>query len=423
MGQVKRATYTKALAADAVVTRDKNGRRWTVVTPRGKSPTRCEVVRIGGRDRVKIPTGDWYYTYTGLGGKTLKQTVGPDKHEAEAAMLEREKEIRAQRRGDYDGYTREKGLQKPLAEWLDDYLALLAAKRRGETYIRSMRQQVGLVLTAGPRPWATWYDVTADGLTTFLAWLRKNPRVARLKTLGPSALNGYRASINSFTKWLAAKLKVHNPIPEVPRFNPRLDVRRSVQPLTDAQLSQLVRAAGTHDRHRGMKGSDRAMLYLVAAYTGFRAGELAVLTPERFALDASRPGVLLKAGEDKAKRGVVQPLPPFLVEMLRPWLVGKKASERVWPGTWASQRNAFTFFRADLALAGVPTKDAEGRWLNFHGLRRKYISAVVRVVLNPKQAQILARHASFSMTFDTYASADFGGLADAVDRMPAPPAG
>src|SRR5204862_1432763 len=48
-------------------------------------------------------------------------------------------------------------------------------------------------------------------------------------------------------------------------------------------------------RPLGLAGLDRAVLYAVAGASGFRAGELATLTPESFALDADPPTVTLPA--------------------------------------------------------------------------------------------------------------------------------
>ena len=51
------------------------------------------------------------------------------------------------------------------------------------------------------------------------------------------------------------------------------------------------------------------MLYRVAAYTGYRAGELAELTPEHFRLDAEPPHVTMFARDSKGKREEPIPLP------------------------------------------------------------------------------------------------------------------
>ena len=51
-----------------------------------------------------------------------------------------------------------------------------------------------------------------------------------------------------------------------------------------------------------LPGPDRAMLYRVAAVTGFRANELRSLTPESFDLDSDLPAVTVAAAYSKRRR-------------------------------------------------------------------------------------------------------------------------
>jgi integrase len=79
------------------------------------------------------------------------------------------------------------------------------------------------------------------------------------------------------------------------------------------------------------------MLYLVAAYTGFRAGELASMTAKSFDLNADPPTLTVQANYSKRRRTDTQPLRPDLAEMLRDYLQEKVESDKeesglVWPG-------------------------------------------------------------------------------------------
>ena len=58
---------------------------------------------------------------------------------------------------------------------------------------------------------------------------------------------------------------------------------------------QSVDAAEFGAKAGGLSRPDRAMLYRLALGTGFRADELATLTPERFALDSDPPTVTVMA--------------------------------------------------------------------------------------------------------------------------------
>lgn len=116
------------------------------------------------------------------------------------------------------------------------------------------------------------------------------------------------------------------------------------------------------------------MLYLVAAYTGFRVSELAVLRPADFHLDDPTPIVTLPAKYTKNKREVRQPIPAVIVPRLRSWLIGLDPHKTAWPACADWSRRALRCLRSDLKRAGIPRLDSQGKPLNFHGLRRKYVS-------------------------------------------------
>jgi integrase len=91
------------------------------------------------------------------------------------------------------------------------------------------------------------------------------------------------------------------------------------------------------------------MLYRVAAGTGFRAGELASLTPRNFDLDADTPAIRLEAKSSKRRCADVQPIREDLAATLKPWLADRPATKTVWPGWWRDQ--AAEMIRADLRRA------------------------------------------------------------------------
>ncbi|MGD0041310.1 MAG: hypothetical protein ABSE84_12965 [Isosphaeraceae bacterium] len=57
----------------------------------------------------------------------------------------------------------------------------------------------------------------------------------------------------------------------------------------------MVEATAANPFVKGMTGPDRAMLYALAAGTGFRREELRTLTPEQFNLDSDPPTVRVLA--------------------------------------------------------------------------------------------------------------------------------
>ena len=76
----------------------------------------------------------------------------------------------------------------------------------------------------------------------------------------------------------------------------RQPIARHVRrPLTPEEAARLVEATAANPFVKGMTGPDRAMVYALAAGTGFRREELRTLTPERFNLDSDPPTVRVLA--------------------------------------------------------------------------------------------------------------------------------
>ena len=70
--------------------------------------------------------------------------------------------------------------------------------------------------------------------------------------------------------------------------------------LSVAEINRLLDAARQQNPLRGLSGPDRAMLYLVAIQTGFRASELASLTVGDLNLDQDRAVAILDGGRTKS---------------------------------------------------------------------------------------------------------------------------
>ncbi len=62
------------------------------------------------------------------------------------------------------------------------------------------------------------------------------------------------------------------------------------------------------------------MIYQIAAWTGFRKGEIGSLTIGSFDLDSQACTATVPAAFSKRRREDIQILHPYLVEKLRSWL-------------------------------------------------------------------------------------------------------
>jgi hypothetical protein len=161
------------------------------------------------------------------------------------------------------------------------------------------------------------------------------------------------------------------------------------------------------------------MLYRVSAATGYRAGELAALTPTGFVLDGSPPSIDLDGAFTKNGKPACQPIPADLAADLRGFLAARPSGRPVWPGTWSDR--AAEMIQADAVAAGVPvtvdTKDGP-QVLDFHSLRSSYATFLDGLDISLKARQELMRHSDPRLTMNRYTRAKLHDLGAAVEKLP-----
>ncbi len=186
-----------------------------------------------------------------------------------------------------------------------------------------------------------------------------------------------------------------------------------------------------------MTGPDRAILYRVAAGTGFRASECRSLTPASFRVDDDPPTIALWAASSKRRRDDVQPIRVDLANLLRGWLAGRAADAPVFASM--PERTA-VMIRADLRRAKAgwirgtrdrlerqKRRDAEflaeidnaGRVVDFHSLRATYVTLLIKGGASVKAVQELARHSDPKLTLNVYSQLGVHDLAGAIAKLPA----
>jgi integrase len=240
---------------------------------------------------------------------------------------------------------------------------------------------------------------------------------------GPATVNAYVSALRSFTRWLVRDRRAgDNPLAGLSGVSTAGDVRHDRRALPPDELGTVLQAAlASGTSFRGLSGRDRHFLYLTACGTGFRAGELASLTPESFDLETTPPTATVPAGYTKNKRLAVQPLPAEVAEALRGYLCDRPAGRPVWGGAWAHDRVAAQMLRIDLKAAGIPY-EVEGPdgplYADFHALRHSYVALLDRAGLTLKQAMQLARHSDPRLTMAVYGRAQLHDLGAAVEGLP-----
>jgi len=228
----------------------------------------------------------------------------------------------------------------------------------------------------------TLYRVNAFGFTDFSQI--SAAAAAKMLPKNQKTASYYAQALRSFVNWAIREgILEKNPLlnlrVSLKTYNPTL-MRRS---LTKEELDKLL--STENPPFRGLTASARVMLYRTAINTGFRAQELASLTPHHL----TPAGLILLSADSKNGKAAVQPIPSAFREQFSAYVSGFDSHQKLWPGTW--WRRAKDMLQRDCKC------DAD-----FHCLRVTYITELVRMGYFPKQVQTLARHSTMELTMRYY---------------------
>jgi integrase len=191
------------------------------------------------------------------------------------------------------------------------------------------------------------------------------------------------------------------------------------------------------------------MLYILAAWTGYRRQELSSLTRTSFKLTTTPPKVTVTAAYSKRRRQDVIPLHHEVAARVKSWLASKKdlaASEPVFdlraPG--GQLRRTSKMMKLDLERARkawieeaksdrkernrreesdfLEYQDEQGMYADFHANRHTFITNLAKSGVSPKVAQTMARHSDINLTMSVYSHVKMEDQAAAIAVLPAPPA-
>jgi integrase len=369
--------------------------------------------RIDPRNGKKIrrKKKKWYVRYRDAAGNLKTQVGFTDKEATRQLGAELERRVAREQAGIVGPSENHAGT--PLTEHIDDYRRYLLAKGNSKEHVDKTCQRARDVLTncEFDKPG----EITPSPVADCLAALRESG-------LSPNSSNGYLTAFKGFLNWIVKDGRLpHNPLKHLGKVNTEIGRRHVRRVLSLEDFDRFLGAARNSPRQRyKMAGPDRAMLYLMAACTGFRASELGSLTPESIDLDGDPATVTVKASYSKRRREDVQPLPSHLAGPLKEWLFDKPAGEPLWPGTWAKSKKGSELVRLDLDAAGIVYRDAEGRVYDFHSLRSQFITGLARAGVHPRTAQVLARHSDVNLTMKHYTHLGMADLHAAVENLPGP---
>lgn len=288
--------------------------------------------------------------------------------------------------------------------------------------------------------------------------------------------NGYRQACVTFINWcVRAGRLTHNPLLAVAVADQRADTRRQRRALTEEELARLLDAAQRRPLadaltvRRGKAkgkplanlspetredllriGRERALIYKTLVLTGLRKGELASITVGQVDLGGRVPHLLLRARDEKNRRGSEIPLRADLAADIRSWLADRltgaqqaaRDSEDPIPAALASGEplldvpdGLIRIFDRDLVFAGlarvekrggkevVVKTDDRGRTIDVHALRHTFGTHLSKAGVPLRTAQAAMRHSDPSLTANVYTDPKLLDVAGAVASLPDLPLG
>ncbi len=405
---------------------------------------RKTVVRLDettGR-KVKTKSKKWWGQYKDSLGRLRRVPLSVDKQCAQAMLTRITRQVEREKAGLVD--PTEEQRKRPLAEHLHEFESYL--RNRGVA-LRGLRETMRMLRRiATESQWRRIADISATAALEFLGGLRRNG-------LSAQTYNHYLKAAKQFTRWLVRDHRTPvDPLAHLSRLNILLDRRHDRRALSPDEFARLIAAARGGKRIEGLHGPDRAMLYAVAAWTGFRKAEIGSLTLRSLRLDDDPPTATIAACYSKHRRQDTQILHPELVRQLKAWLATKRnlssdkplfPISRRFPG--GIERKTYKMIELDLRAARDQWLDEvkddaaeterrlktdflcysnhDGLFADFHSLRHLFITNLERAGLSPKMAQTLARHSDIRLTLGVYTHVGLHDQSAAINTLPGPPTG
>ncbi len=312
MASVFKRTRRKPIPKNAEILERRN-RLYAVWNSRGRR-RRAPVAEDG--QTVLIEDDSYTVEWFDWQGKRQRTSGGPDKDAAEALGRKLESDEMQRRRGLIDPAAERFAAEgrRPIFEHVSDFRGHLESKGDTKEYVDLVSSRLQSVIwTCG---FERLSDLTASAVQAMIAGLRDDKS---LRTC-----NGYLRAIKGFSRWTWHDgRRGADPLASLRAYNELTDRRRERRAISEDEFVHLVQAAEVGPTVESVPGPDRAMMYVLSAWTGFRRRELASLTLQSFSLKLDPPTVAVAAAHSKRRRDDTQVLHSVVVARLQAWLATK----------------------------------------------------------------------------------------------------
>lgn len=355
-------------------------------------------------------------------GKRITKTLFTDKIASRRKLDQLVQEAEQRAVGMIDRYAEHR--MRPIAEHIAEYLAhcehIGHAKRHRQVKKADLKRLIN--------------DIGAKRLPDFEAnTVERHLRGLKEEGLSARKINAVRAHVIAFMNWSVKTGRTpENPLSIISKLEERTDRRRVRRPLIEDELVRMLDVAAQQDEVNRNRHTPRKLVYLTAALTGLRRGELKKITWGDLELDASV--LRVRVGVSKSKREDLIALHPQVQNAL----VSFKPQDAISTDKiFATMPTMRTFYldleRARAKWIGEAQNDAErqrrqqsdmlakydhqGRVVDLHAMRTTLGTRLAQQGVAPQLAQKIMRHSDYKTTLSHYTILGLSDTARAIESL------
>jgi integrase len=465
MGTIFRKAWTMPLPDRAELVKGKGGltARWRI---RGGKLRTAEAFQApDGRMRVRGMTATYIAKYRDADGIWVEVPTGcRDETAARAVLSKLERRSELVRAGvvtaEEDAVS--KHSDGPIATHVEAWARHLRLKGTSPEWIIQAVKRIERVVA--DESLKRLRDIT---LAPVERWLE----AGESRGLSAATRNNYRTSLVAFLNWCVKTGRMgQNPLKHVAAADAKADRRRERRALTEDELLRLLDAARRrpllealtvrHGPRAGQPvarvgpearanleaiGRERALIYKTLVLTGLRKGELESITVGQLEDGPNGTWILLKARDEKSRRGAEIPVREDLANDLKEWIADRlrrrqaEAADRgeAIPASLSPSEPLLKVpgglnrvFDMDLVLAGlakvevrdgkdvIVKTDDRGRTIDIHALRHTFGTHLSKAGIPLRTAQAAMRHSDPSLTANVYTDPRMLDVAGALEALP-----
>jgi integrase len=359
--------------------------------------------------RVLVESACWQIRYRDETGKERREsTKTRNKEIAQNILAQREKEVERIKMGIASRQEINQQNSQNLNDLLKKYRNKMTAEGVSESWIKESLRKINLV--AQYKNIENIKDLSRENIEAYIA----NEIKEKKKT--PKTINAVRTVLSAFFEWAVdCEYVSKNPAKKIKKLNENIGRKKIRRSFSEDELNRIFDAAKKRKYRKKNKAEENILIYRLLVGMGLRSTELSLARPHQINFEQNRFTVIPE--HTKNKEPDVLPIRPDLAKDLKAWIerFGIAQDQRIFTFNRGTIRNAFL---RDLAAAGIPQKNPDGRSVDVHSLRRTFGTMLARAGVPLTTTQRLMRHSTPELTAKLYIDVEPIEMATAIEKLP-----